>query len=162
MCVDCGATGPERPNKKTGVSAFTGDWNTRSALKSPELPGRRDVENIEQKSFRCPHQNDPELPGDAKERIEEIAKKHYCFWYASEGDRTVAALTELHAQHQREREADRKPRLRDDWSEEDGEVLWWSFPIVEPPYFGSPLYGDWPVSEPTHWTPIQIPIEPNP
>jgi hypothetical protein len=27
----------------------------------------------------------------------------------------------------------------DQWTEEDGTVLWWRFPIVEPPYCGSPL-----------------------
>jgi hypothetical protein len=34
-----------------------------------------------------------------------------------------------------------------DWSEEDGDVLWWNFPITEPPYVGSPLSDDWPFKD---------------
>lgn len=69
-----------------------------------------------------------------------------------------------------------------EWAEEDGDVLWWRFPIEEPPFFGSPLslghtvevelrrhnrepvmlseqVGGWPGYH-THWTPIQIPHAP--
>lgn len=35
MCVDCGATGPER-NSDATVRKFTGDWNTRAAPPIPE------------------------------------------------------------------------------------------------------------------------------
>ena len=64
------------------------------------------------------------------------------------------------------------PRLREDWSEEDGDVLWWDFPITEAPYLGTPLdtgrvlevhdhagkvasfnVGGWPGYH-THWTPL--------
>ncbi len=31
------------------------------------------------------------------------------------------------------------PRHIDEWSEDDGTVLWWTNPISEPPYLGSPL-----------------------
>ena len=31
----------------------------------------------------------------------------------------------------------------DDWHDELSDVLWWRFPIVEPPYVGSPLDTDW-------------------
>lgn len=34
---------------------------------------------------------------------------------------------------------DRTPKHIDEWSEEDGPVLWWKFPIDEPPYCGTPL-----------------------
>lgn len=34
-----------------------------------------------------------------------------------------------------------------EWHEDDGDVLWWRFPIVEPPYVGSPLASDWPFDE---------------
>jgi hypothetical protein len=65
-----------------------------------------------------------------------------------------------------------------DWHEEDGDVLWWKFPVSEPPYFGSPLdlgqtvevhtqagmasrimVGGWPGYH-THWTPITVPMAP--
>lgn len=69
-----------------------------------------------------------------------------------------------------------------EWTEEDGDVLWWRFPIVEPPYCGSPqdlgqtieiilrrhgepdnlrrhMVGGWPGYH-THWTPIQMPQPP--
>ena len=37
------------------------------------------------------------------------------------------------------------------WHEDDGPVLWWRFPIVEPPYSGTPNDCDWPGSH-THFT----------
>jgi hypothetical protein len=55
-------------------------------------------------------------------------------------------------------------RPRDEWHEDDGNVLWWRFPIVEAPYVGSPLGSDWEEHELeghfTHWTPIPIPSSP--
>lgn len=67
-----------------------------------------------------------------------------------------------------------------DWHEEDGPVLWWKFPVREPPYVGTPLdigipvevsfrdcvrthtwtrhVGGWPGYH-THWTPIEVPVE---
>ncbi len=42
MCVDCGATGPER-NADATVKKFTGDWNTRQhdkdAFRAGEISG---------------------------------------------------------------------------------------------------------------------------
>lgn len=71
-----------------------------------------------------------------------------------------------------------RPRPLSEWTEEDGEVLWWKFPVDEPPFVGSPrilgqvveirthqgviakgLVGGWPGYH-THWTPIPIPAEP--
>ena len=69
-----------------------------------------------------------------------------------------------------------------EWHEDIGPVLWWSFPITEPPYVGSPLdlgrtirveatvsygahrrmqfeVGGWPGYR-THWTPLDIPEKP--
>lgn len=46
-----------------------------------------------------------------------------------------------------------------DWSEDAGDVLWWRFPIDEPPYCGSPLDTDWPGYH-THWTPLIVPDAP--
>lgn len=45
----------------------------------------------------------------------------------------------------------RRARPAAEWAEEDGAVLWWRFPIEEPPYCGTPLDDDWPGYH-THWT----------
>ena len=50
-------------------------------------------------------------------------------------------------------------RPLDEWHEEMGAVLWWRFPVDEPPYVGSPLDTDWPGYH-THWTPIEVPAAP--
>lgn len=47
----------------------------------------------------------------------------------------------------------------DEWHEDQGEVLWWTFPIEEPPYCGSPLNTDWPGYH-THWTQLIVPQQP--
>ena len=61
------------------------------------------------------------------------------------------------------------PRPLAEWFEDDGVVLWWRFPIEEPPYVGTPLDDDWPVmatatggttNYATHWTRLLIPEEP--
>ena len=49
-----------------------------------------------------------------------------------------------------------RPRPLDDWHDDIGDVLWWRFPITEPPYVGTPLDDDWPFYH-THWTPIPVP-----
>jgi hypothetical protein len=69
-----------------------------------------------------------------------------------------------------------------EWTEEDGDVLWWKFPITEAPWVGSPLsrghtvevwtqdsheprmvargeVGAWPGYH-THWTIIEKPLTP--
>lgn len=45
------------------------------------------------------------------------------------------------------------------YREEYGPVLWWVFPINEPPYVGTPNDSEWPGYH-THWTPIWIPPDP--
>ncbi|WP_339246838.1 hypothetical protein NST58_06535 [Paenibacillus sp. FSL R10-2796] len=52
-------------------------------------------------------------------------------------------------------------RPLDEWHEEMGDMLWWMFPIQEPPYCGNPLDSDWSDCY-THWTPIVIPTAPAP
>jgi hypothetical protein len=47
-------------------------------------------------------------------------------------------------------------RPLEEWGEDYGDVLWWKFPIEEPPYVGSPLDANWPAYH-THWTPIVCP-----
>lgn len=51
------------------------------------------------------------------------------------------------------------PRPLAEWHEDDGPVLWWRFPIEEPPYVGTPLDDDWPVCM-KHWTRFLVPEEP--
>lgn len=46
-----------------------------------------------------------------------------------------------------------------DYHEDMGDVLWWIFPIEEPPYCGSPLDAAWPGYH-THWTPLIVPEQP--
>lgn len=68
-----------------------------------------------------------------------------------------------------------------EWHEDIGPVLWWWFPVREPPYVGTPLdrgyyvqvqmtgrgwvetvgrnVGGWPGYH-THWTPLIVPKEP--
>ena len=50
-------------------------------------------------------------------------------------------------------------RPLEEWGEDYGDVLWWEFPVVEPPYVGSPLDCEWPGYH-THWTPIYVPQPP--
>ena len=54
-----------------------------------------------------------------------------------------------------------KARPLDEWHEDFGDVLWWCFPVDEPPYVGTPLDTDWPGYH-THWTDIPIPLPPPP
>lgn len=48
-------------------------------------------------------------------------------------------------------------RDRADWSDDDGPVLWWLWPIREPPYVGTPDDDDFP-DYVTHWTPLVCPV----
>jgi len=49
-----------------------------------------------------------------------------------------------------------KAKPLEKWHEEDGDCLWWSFPIEEPPYCGTPLDCDFP-DHVTHFTRFIIP-----
>lgn len=51
-----------------------------------------------------------------------------------------------------------EPKPIEEWNEDFGNCLWWSFPIEEPPYCGSPLDVDFP-SEVTHFTRLIEPLE---
>ncbi len=62
-------------------------------------------------------------------------------------------MAEYHGPH--------KARPLDAWREEHGPVLWWRFPIEEPPFAGDPRGSDWPGYH-THWTPIPLPAQPWP
>lgn len=52
-----------------------------------------------------------------------------------------------------------KARPLEEWNEDIGDVLWWKFPIEEPPYVGSPLDCAW-TGYHTHWTQIRVPEPP--
>lgn len=49
-------------------------------------------------------------------------------------------------------------RLAEHWHEDIGPVLWWNFPVEEPPYCGTPLDEDFPKYK-THFTTIDMPTE---
>jgi hypothetical protein len=40
------------------------------------------------------------------------------------------------------------------YHEDDGPVLWWRFPVVEPPYSGFPCGPGWRLNYYTHFTPL--------
>lgn len=50
----------------------------------------------------------------------------------------------------------------DSWHEDIGAVLWWTFPVCEPPYCGTPLDDDWPFDDDERpaWTILIVPSEP--
>ena len=52
----------------------------------------------------------------------------------------------------------RTARPLDDYHEDDGDVLWWTFPVQEPSHVGSPNAGDWPGYH-THWSPLPVPTK---
>jgi|688.fasta_scaffold01261_16 hypothetical protein len=49
----------------------------------------------------------------------------------------------------------------EEYHEDMGNVLWWLFPIDEPPYVGMPIDDDWPGYH-THFTRLICPDEPQP
>ena len=49
-------------------------------------------------------------------------------------------------------------RLAEHWHEDIGPVLWWNFPVEEPPYCGTPLDERFPKYK-THFTTIDMPTE---
>jgi hypothetical protein len=49
------------------------------------------------------------------------------------------------------------PQPLSSWHEEIGNVLWWSYPICEPPFSGEPYDSDWPFDEndpAVYWVPL--------
>lgn len=48
----------------------------------------------------------------------------------------------------------------DAWHDDIGDVVWYRYPITEPPRVGSPLVVDWPGDYYTHWT--YLPYNPEP
>ena len=56
--------------------------------------------------------------------------------------------------------AAKQARPLEEWHEDDGQVLWWSFPVQEEPYVGHPNCDDWTPGYYTHWTPLVVPDAP--
>ena len=48
--------------------------------------------------------------------------------------------------------------LAEHWNEDIGDVLWWNFPVEEPPYCGTPLDECFPKHK-THFTTVDMPTE---
>lgn len=48
--------------------------------------------------------------------------------------------------------------LAEHWNEDMGDVLWWNFPVEEPPYCGTPLDEHFPKYK-THFSMIDMPTE---
>lgn len=55
--------------------------------------------------------------------------------------------------------AARQARPLAEWSEDIGPVLWWTFPLSEPPWCGRPTDDTWPRRH-THWTAPVAPAAP--
>lgn len=51
-----------------------------------------------------------------------------------------------------------EPRPIEEWGEDYGDCLWWSFPIEEPPYCGTPLDCNFP-NHVTHFTRLILPMK---
>lgn len=51
-----------------------------------------------------------------------------------------------------------EPIPAEEWHEDDGDVIWWKFPIEEPPYLGSPLDEKFTFDYYTHFTRFTIPL----
>ena len=48
-----------------------------------------------------------------------------------------------------------------EWTEADGPVVWWVYPIREPAWIGAPIDDNWPGYH-THWTPHpEVPRKPS-
>lgn len=100
-------------------------------------------EKLGELQFSQPHSAD-----DLKRCIDLLAHQLESHW--SKHGAVQAPIDCLKAQD---------PAQIDDWHEDDGSVLWWKFPIQEPPWCGQPTDSDWPGYH-THWTPLLVPNEP--
>lgn len=49
-----------------------------------------------------------------------------------------------------------RARAADTWTPGDGPVLWWTLPVSESPYVGTPNDQSWPGTH-THWTHLPVP-----
>lgn len=73
--------------------------------------------------------------------------------------RTTGPESERLGRPHRSANTDSVLHKREDWHEDDGPVLWWFFPLREPPYVGGETDDDFP-DYVTHWTRIIGPDAP--
>lgn len=92
-----------------------------------------------------------------KERADRAKRKYARFVLVAEqwNDQLTDTEKLLREAESREKKL-REARPIEEWHEDYGDVLWWTFPIEEAPYCGNPLDSDWPDCH-THWTPFVVP-----
>jgi len=100
---------------------------------------------------------------EARAELDRVTKELDDAWQSTGVAASVRGLTTLadvvqtnRADLQREREKRAVAVPREEWHEDDGDVLWWTMPISEPPYVGTPLDDGFP-DYVTHWTRIVVP-----
>ena len=91
---------------------------------------------------------------DVREKLVELVKRAIIDW--KHGDVSEWIADHLISNGVTVQEG---ARPIEEWNEYFGDVLWWKFPVEEPPYVGSPLDERWPGYH-THWTFISIPKPP--
>ncbi len=98
----------------------------------------------------------PTVLAQAVPRIRMLAAQ--CDYMFPDGARCWLSARHPRPDHEPESLLRRTARAIDEWHEVDGAVLWWRFPINEPPYAGTPLDDSFP-DYVTHWTRIPIPAQ---
>lgn len=78
--------------------------------------------------------------------------------YCSIGTTIDKYAIELSIEGLKELERAKRAIPIEEWHEDYGDCIWWTFPIEEPPYVGSPLEDNFPDGF-THFTRIIIPKE---
>jgi hypothetical protein len=139
-CVPVVCSTPPRPNdadfiaaSRTAVPALL---DMVEALKAEVERLREERDVLASEHAECPDRQKAALAllserAQLQEAFERATKK------AAEGKRLTT------------------PRLPAEWHEDHGTVLWWRFPVVEPPWVGSPLDDEWEEeADFTHWTPL--------
>lgn len=86
---------------------------------------------------------------DEYEKGESVYKQRLVFLEGFSGCFAVEFLQKVNQE-------ENKPEYISEWHEDDGDCLWWFFPIEQPPYCGTPLDCDFP-DYVTHFTRFSIP-----
>lgn len=80
-------------------------------------------------------------------------------WSANESKAIAFNIAISTLQQIDEPQADKvEAHLAEHWNEDVGDVLWWNFPVEEPPYCGTPLDEHFPKYK-THFSTIDMPTE---
>ncbi len=96
-------------------------------------------------------------------KLSETLKFQQIFEPLSEGhsgceSRANAYMTAINYVEQLDEPQKVIAHLAEKWHEDIGPVLWWNFPVEEPPYCGTPLDDDFPKYK-THFTELHMPNE---